>query len=533
MKRLIEFNSIRMKILLAFLIVDLLLTVAFAAYTYFLQSRTILDGIDNKLKVAALSVESVLPDGFHDRIESSNSISAAEHAVNLRKLTDYAKATGVTFVYSFVKVGDTIYFTSTSCTDEQFKKGTTLPFFEKYDPSPGVVRMFQTGEVLKETAKDDFGTFRSVLVPMKDAKGRLFVVGADIYIDEVNERLQKTMCLCISIGLGSFLAVVLLAMVLSNRITRPIVHLTEHARKLAANNFTPDQQNEEQLARMAQRADDEVRHLATAFSEMMKKLDEYIQNLKATTAAKERIESELKIAHDIQMSLLKKVFPPFPKRQDFDLYAMLEPAKEVGGDLYDFFFLDEDRLFFHVGDVSDKGVPAALFMAVTMALMKRSAQQNDISPAEVLKQVNSDLCQENENALFVTLVCGIINLKTGEIVYSNAGHNPPLILRAGGSVEWMKLPDGMVLGVMPESPYETRTVNLRKGDMLVLYTDGVTEAMNPMRQLYSDQRLFDTVATLAGREPGDVVKEVVKSVKTHASTAPQSDDITMMALKLR
>jgi phosphoserine phosphatase RsbU/P len=149
-----------------------------------------------------------------------------------------------------------------------------------------------------------------------------------------------------------------------------------------------------------------------------------------TTSEKERIESELSIAHDIQMSLLKLLFPAFPDRKEFELFATLIPAKEVGGDLYDFCMLDDEHLFFYVGDVSDKGVPAALFMAVTMALMKRAAQGADTDPAKILQLVNSDLSEENEKLLFVTLCCFILNIKTGEFVYSNAGHDAPVIAHA-------------------------------------------------------------------------------------------------------
>jgi sigma-B regulation protein RsbU (phosphoserine phosphatase) len=529
--RFFQFQSIRSKILFAFSIVTLASTIAFTTYAYVLQRRTIIDGIDQKLKVAALSVQEILSDGFHDRVIDSNSISADEHFANIKRLTAFANRAGVSFVYSFVKRGDNIYFASTSGTEEQFKNGTTVPFFERYgDPTPGVVNMFETGETLTESAKDEFGNFRSVLIPLNDGQGRTYVVGADIYIDEVRQRLNRTLLLCISIGAVSFVAVFLIGALLSNRIAHPLTMLAEQSNKLAANNFAPDSQTESQLAGMAKRSNDEVTLLARAFEQMLKKLAEYIEDLKVTTAAKERIESELKIAHDIQMSFLPKIYP---KKAQFDLYATLEPAKEVGGDLYDFCLLDEDRLFFYVGDVSDKGVPAALFMAVTMSLMKRTAQQPGINPADLLMLVNRDLASENENLLFVTLFCAILNFKTGEMNYSNAGHNPPVIIRANGKSEWLKLPDGLVLAVMPETPYQTKSTVINKGDTVLLYTDGVTEAMNPAHQLYSDDRLLKTAATLADRTAVDVVKQVVTSVKEHAAGAPQSDDITVMALKFQ
>jgi len=522
--------TIRSKILLAFSIVSLASTVAFTIYAYFLQRNTILSGIDQKLSIAAMSVATILPDGFHDRIEGSNSISSADHLENMRILTDFAKKADISFIYSFVKVNSNVYFTSTSGTEEQFKTGNTVPFFEHYkDVTPDVLRMFETGETITEAAQDEYGAFRSVLFPLKNSNNQNYVVGADIYTDRVNQQLKQTLLLCISIGLASFLAVFLVSIQLSNRVTDPIIQLARQTNQLGDNNFIADEKNIEALLRIAEKRHDEVGHLAGSFSQMLRQLQRYIEDLKITTAAKERIESELKIAHDIQMSFLTKIFP---KKQEFELYATLEPAKEVGGDLYDFFRLDDEHLFFYVGDVSDKGVPAALFMAVTMSLMKRTAQQIGIAPNGILSRVNMDLASENDNLLFVTLFCAILNIRTGELVYSNAGHNPPLIIRADGSADWLTIPKGMVLGVMAETKYENNIMKLNHGDSILLYTDGVTEAMNPARQLYSENKLLELARTMSGMNPEKVVTAVVKSVKEHAATAPQSDDITVLHLSL-
>jgi sigma-B regulation protein RsbU (phosphoserine phosphatase) len=535
MLNMLKSLRIRGKILVAFSLVSLASTVAFTSYTYFLQRATILDGIDEKLKVAARSVQPLLPDGFHDRALTPGSVSAAEHLATMRLLTDYASAVGVTFVYSFVKVDGKIYFTSTSGTEEQFKSGTTVPFFEPYDDaSPALLRMFETGETLRETAQDEYGYFRSVLLTLKSKTGKnTFVVGADMRIDEIQKTLDRTLQRCISIGVLSFAAAFLLSLFLSSRITKPIISLAQHADRLRDNNFVTDEQYESELARMATGSRDEAADLAKSFDQMTKTLAAYIVDLKITTAAKERFESELKIAHDIQMSFLPKIFPPFPQRPEIDLYAMLEPAKEVGGDLYDYCLLDDDHLFFYVGDVSDKGVPAALFMAVTMSLMKRTAQQVGVKPDEILAQVNLDLTAENENLLFVTLFCAILNLRTGEVHYSNAGHNPPILIRTAGGVEWVKMPVGLVLAVMADAKYQTMALTLAEGDTLFLYTDGVTEAMNPDRQLYSDERLLMTTAALHDRSVVDLVKEVMVSIKEHAAGASQSDDITVLALQFK
>jgi len=275
-----------------------------------------------------------------------------------------------------------------------------------------------------------------------------------------------------------------------------------------------------------------VGDLSLSFENMRLALKEYVANLAATTAAKERIESELKIAHLIQRSLLPKRFPPFPDHLEFDIYAGLQAAKEVGGDLYDFFLLDEQRLFFSIGDVSGKGVPAALFMAVTRTLMKGIADQH-LLPSQVLAKVNHELYVDNEQMMFVTLFCGVLDLRTGELRYTNAGHLPPLLLRASRPVAWLDLPKGVVLGVSEAPAYTTRTLQLQPRDALLLYTDGVNEAMNPAKELFGDERLRAFAEAHAGTAPKELVEDLFGSVRRFASGEEQSDDITVLALQFR
>jgi len=277
---------------------------------------------------------------------------------------------------------------------------------------------------------------------------------------------------------------------------------------------------------------DEVGELTRSFGQMRVSLKEYIENLKTTTAAKQKIESELNIARNIQMSFIPKTFPAFPERKEFDLYATLEPAREVGGDLYNFCLADGRYLHFCVGDVSDKGVPAALLMAVTQTLMKSIAERSKASPSEVLAAVNVELAHENEALMFVTMFTATYDLQTGELTFSNAGHNPPIIVRKNGSTEWLKLPPGLVLAVDDKTTYQLSKCRLAPGDTIICYTDGITEAMSEQRELYSEARLAKAAAECAGRNPKEVVDYLMKSVKDHAGKAPQSDDITVLALKI-
>lgn len=323
------------------------------------------------------------------------------------------------------------------------------------------------------------------------------------------------------IGLSLALAAIAL---LSASMTRPLRMLARQTHEIARGNL--------ELAVPPVASGDEVGDLANSFESMRRALKEYIANLAATTAAKERIESELKIARTIQRNFLPSRFPPFPGRTEFDLYAHVEAAKAVGGDLYDFFLPDEHHLFFSIGDVSGKGVPAALFMAVTKTLVKGVARQN-LCPSEVLARVNQELFTDNEELMFVTLFCGVLDLRTGELQYTNAGHLPPLRLASAAGATWVNLPPGSVLGIAPTAEYTTKTLRLEPMDTLLLYTDGVNEAMDPHHNLYGEARLQAFAANQIGTPPKDLVEALFGSVRGFAGQEEQSDDIAVLALQYR
>ncbi len=365
------------------------------------------------------------------------------------------------------------------------------------------------------------GSFLKVAAPIGEEGGEL--KGGAILVTLPTDRMQaairdETRLATAVSGLVLLFGSVM-AIFGARTISKPIADLTEMTRRIAGGDFTQ---------RIDIRAKNEIGTLAASFNEMTRRLNESIEHLKETTAAKERIESELKIAHEIQMSMVPKIFPPFPDRSEFDIFATLVPAKEVGGDLYDFFFLDDDHLCFAVADVSGKGVPASLFMAVTKTLFKSTAG-NGGTPGEILARLNAEICRDNESCMFVTFFCAILNIRTGQVDYSNGGHNLPYHLHRGG-VSPLENTGGRALGVVEQSPYASARMVLGPGDSLLLYTDGVTEAMDPSDTLYSDQRLERFLASNRGSSPRQIIGDLVSDVRHFASEAPQSDDITVLAL---
>jgi sigma-B regulation protein RsbU (phosphoserine phosphatase) len=280
------------------------------------------------------------------------------------------------------------------------------------------------------------------------------------------------------------------------------------------------------------RRQDEVGQLATAFMGMAQDLKRYIEDLTRTTAAKQRIESELSIAATIQKSMLPNTFPPFPGRDELDIYALMRPAKEVGGDFYDFFLIDEHHLCVVVGDVSGKGVPAALFMSVTKYLVEAVAAEG-APPEEILRRVNGQLARNNESCMFVTLFAGILDLKTGELSYANAGHNPPITLTTDGQTTFLERPGGPILGVMDDATFRMDRLFLKPGEVLLAYTDGVTEAANTAGEFFAEDKLETAMKSFIKTPSQEIAKSLLNEIDMFCRDAPQTDDITILAIRYK
>jgi sigma-B regulation protein RsbU (phosphoserine phosphatase) len=246
---------------------------------------------------------------------------------------------------------------------------------------------------------------------------------------------------------------------------------------------------------------------------------------------KDRMQEELNVGHTIQMSMLPQNDTPFPDRGEFELRAMLIPAREVGGDFYDYFFVNDDEICLIVGDVSGKGVPAALFMAVTKTMLKTSAM-GDPSPASILTRVNDELSADNPACMFVTVFLAMVNVRTGDVRYSNAGHNPPYLLHKNGKFTCLDQRHGPILGATGGIAFKESSAGFKKGESIYVFTDGVTEAMDTSGQLYSEARLEEVLTQSGNAMASDLIQRTLDDVSTYASGAEQSDDITVLAFRL-
>lgn len=277
---------------------------------------------------------------------------------------------------------------------------------------------------------------------------------------------------------------------------------------------------------------DEIESLSDSFNYMLAELEEYIKNLSKVTAERERIGTELNVAKRIQASMLPCIFPAFPERHEFDVFASMTPAKEVGGDFYDFFLVDDDHLAMVMADVSGKGVPAALFMMISKTLIK-SATQSGLSPKAVLEKVNNQLCENNNAEMFVTVWLGVLEISTGKMKCANAGHEYPAIMRRNGDFELFKDKHGFVLAGMEGARYREYELELNAGDRLFVYTDGVPEATDSSNTLYGTDRMICALNRAKDCSCCKLLESLHRDIDSFVGNADQFDDITMLCIEIK
>ena len=312
---------------------------------------------------------------------------------------------------------------------------------------------------------------------------------------------------------------------ITNRIIDPLNTITRRVASMGVRNqqFTMED---------VYRTGDEIEVLAESFAKQSARTALYIEQIQRVTAEKERIGAELDMASRIQGSQLPNLFPPFPDRKEFSLYASMDPAKEVGGDFYDFFMIDEDHMGFVIADVSGKGVPAALLMMVSRVLIK-SGLQNGKSPAETLASVNNQLCESNDEEFFVTVWLAVLELSTGNGIAANAGHEHPVLRRAGGKYELQVYRHSLAVGVMKDVPFRQHQFHLNPGDSFFVYTDGVPEATDRNSELYGTGRMLEALNRDADAEPDQVLANLTADINRFVDGAEQFDDITMLGFRYR
>ncbi len=315
------------------------------------------------------------------------------------------------------------------------------------------------------------------------------------------------------------------ALFVAARVVKPIEHMTKRINALSGSDSAFEMEK-------IYKTNDEIEVLAESFAALSFKTREYIKQITEITAEKERIGTELALATRIQADMLPNIYPPFPYRTEFDIYATMDPAKEVGGDFYDFFLVDDDHLCMLIADVSGKGVPAALFMMAAKIILSNNAMTG-MSPADILNATNAAICSNNREQMFVTVWLGILEISTGKLTASNAGHEYPVIMHAGGKFELFKDKHGFVIGGMDGIKYKNYEIQLEPGSKMFLYTDGVPEATNFENKLFGTDRMLQALNENAGSSPLEMLKNVRRAVDDFVEGTEQFDDLTMLGMEYK
>ena len=399
---------------------------------------------------------------------------------------------------------------------------------------------FLTGQIEASTivSFSEYGWLASAYVPIFTSNGSVAaVLGVDLSMNKIMSDiiLQTLQILLLTIAI-IIVFLLILRFIAGKQILNPVMQLSKHMDSF-------DSENGMLNTIEFPESGSEFQTIAKSYNRMISDIKYYMENLETVTADRERIATELDVATEIQTSMLPSTFPAFPEHHEFDIHATMYPAREVGGDFYDFFLIRENTLAVVIADVSDKGIPAALFMVIAKTLIKNTAMNASFegtasfegggkSPKEVFETVNKLLCDNNDTGMFVTAFMGYLDIPSGRFTYVNAGHNPPL-LKHDDMYRYMKTDPGLMLGLMEDTVFVQEETVLCTGDMLFLYTDGITEAMNTERSLFTAGRLSEKINLYKTSNPNEIIANIKHEIDVFSDGREQADDITMLALEIR
>ncbi len=488
---------------------------------------------DSAYEIAETARAILNPDKFEQYLETGQ--TDEEYDNILARLDTLTDATNVTFIYVARVSGDYktltyIYDTVNSSTGfDRYPLGYTASDLDEKHTENVVKIMTEGGRAEKYlySYSKESGAHTTAAIDVKNSDGKIIAM---LCVEKPMTRLENArnayVLHVIFWTLGAIVMFIFMySIILRRGVIKPILTLTDEAKRFAETNMPS-----ENLLKIRQR--DEVGILARAVEKMETDIVEYTQNLTAITAEKERVNTELSVATRIQANMLPSIFPAFPERKEIDIYATMNPAKEVGGDFYDFFMVDERHLAIVMADVSGKGVPAALFMVIGKTLIKDHTQSGK-DLGEVFTEVNELLCESNSEGLFITAFEGVLDLVNGEFRFVNAGHEIPYICKKDGRFKPHKIRAGFVLAGMENMRYKCGEMQLDVGDKIFQYTDGVTEATNANNELFGMDRLTNILGENSALPPAELLPKIKEDIDKFVGEAPQFDDITMLCLEYK
>jgi sigma-B regulation protein RsbU (phosphoserine phosphatase) len=523
-------RTLQRRILTLVALLNIAGTAAGCALAYHYQKKAFLHGIDRVLTTGAIGAQHVFGDRFQQEVLQGRKFTPQEELAHIRSISNFSERLNLTYIGALVRRDGKYFYTISSSPEYELQDGTYERIWAEYkDPTPALAATFNDGRPRFEDHEDQFGRFRSAYIAFDMPGGGSvdYVYMADIGLDYIYTHLHQTLALTALAGLAISAFSLWFTWILAKHLAGPMAKLAEVICSVTLKDCRLADEQRATLGAISTRSYREIAAVSSAFIRMERRLRDYIAELAHTTAERERIASELSIAHDIQMGLLPR---KLPQLAGCDVFAQVIPAKEVGGDLFDVAEMADGRLLLVVADVSGKGVSAGMFMAVAKTLLDVAAG-TFTEPEEIVTFLNDRLAAENEACMFVTMFLAIFDPQSGELHYTNGGHNPPYIRRAGGSLESLTGRHGMALGIAPDQPYTSETATLHSGDLLTLYSDGVTEAQDVSESLFSEERLEKCLAPLQSEDAGEAAAAVIDRVRQFQGAAAQFDDITIVTLR--
>lgn len=518
------------KIVRVVVIMILLLGLALVTFSFFSFRKTFRDVYSDKAENSARMIADMVDgDRMGDYVHTLEKDAYYEELEQLFSVLK--KDSGASYLYMFYPEEDYfIYILDAYCEGDGIDTISMLGDVYEYKE---MEYTYLVPDVREKKASTElilgqdvgFGTSVSAWAPVLDSEGELVaMVEIDYEMTVVENDMREYVLFFILftlVGIAIILLVVL--MYIRKVLSEPLGDITEIIESFKDGEF--------RMEGREIKTGDEIQDVYETFVRMIEKIDDYVANITRITAEKGRIETELNVATQIQADMLPNIFPAFPGRREMDIFATMRPAKEVGGDFYDFFLVDDTHLAFLIADVSGKGVPAALFMVIAKTIIKNHASMG--APVnEVFERTNNQLCEGNQEGFFVTSWLGILDMQTGVLEYANAGHNPPIIMRKHGC-EWNDCVPGLVLAAMEDMPYTKYVMQLEPGDRILLYTDGVPESINTETEAYGEEKLIAECENTRSLSVEEGIRYIQRSVDTFAGEEEQFDDITMLMLEYK
>ena len=515
-----------MVIAIAVILSTVLIAVSTAHY-----KREMIDDFERMgMDVAAIAASQLDPDRFQKYLDTG--VKDKEYLQDFNLLCDIRESADVEYVYVVVPKEDEVwYLMDTDPSERQIPLGYHEPYYEGAFAA-NAERMAAGEQIAPIVSNEEFGWLMSVYHPLKTSAGDpAGYVGVDILMTNVRENLNSFVLnmICLLALLTAILSVILIR-ITSKTVTEPICSLSSAARQFVEDDQSGEMRERDIFRPIQINSNDEIGDLSHSLAIMERDMNAYLRDLLTISAEKQRLVTELSLATRIQEDMLPNVFPAFPERRDFDIYASMTAALEVGGDFYDYFLVDDSHLCMVMADVSGKGIPAALFMMATKIILASNARMG-LSPAEVLTKANNVICANNREEMFVTVWLGVLDLTTGLLTAANAGHEYPVLRQPDGQFQLYKDKHSFVIGGLDGITYKEYQLQLEPGSKLFLYTDGLPEATNADMQLFGVERMLAVLNDHLEAPPEQLLSSMHSAVDQFVQQADQFDDLTMLCME--